>query len=293
MFAKAYELASGFTRPVVISNRFFDGTVDCGCGAFIVVNDEGWIVTVAHLWQSYFAYKEHAKEISDYHEQIRTIEGDPRLGAKKKRKKIGRVKANPKWVTNHSFWWGGDGVQLNDVRPFPEGDLVVGRLEPFDPTSISFYPVFKDPTSNLCPGTSLCKLGFPLHEIDAAFDEANDTFKLAPDALPLPRFPIEGIYTRDVIGGKSKDRRYDIKFLETSSPGLRGQSGGPIFDVRGTVWAVQSKTKHFALGFRPKVKRDGKDVEENQFLNVGWGVHPEVIVPFMRDSGVEFKLSDY
>ena len=43
----------------------------------------------------------------------------------------------------------------------------------------------------------------------------------------------------------------------------------------------------------PKIVRDGKEVEEHQFLNVGLGIHPEVIVLFLRDNGIRFKLSDY
>ena len=158
---------------------------------------------------------------------------------------------------------------------------------------ISVYPVFKDPISNINIGTSLCKLGFPFHEIKASFDDAKNAFELAPGSVPLPLFPIEGIYTRNVIAGRSKDGKYEIKFLETSTPGLRGQSGGPIFDSNGTVWSLQSRTSHFPLGFSPKVKKDGKEVEENQFLNVGWGIHPELIVTFLRDNGVKFRLSDY
>ena len=292
MFAIAYKLASCFTRPVIISTRFFDKTVECGCGAFIVINDEGWIITVAHLWNSHFAFQQHKMEISDYKRQCETVQQDKRLNAKQKRKKIGRLKTNPKWITNHSFWWGHDGVQLKDIKSFPEGDLVIGRLDPFDPKTIKDYPVLKNPTT-LSIGTSLCKLGYPFHKIEASFDEKNNTFKLAPGALPLPRFPIEGIYTRNVIAGKSKDGKYDIKFLETSSPGLRGQSGGPIFDVKGTIWAVQSKTSHFPLGFSPKIKKNGREVEENQFLNVGLGVHPELLVVFLKDSQVKFNLSDY
>lgn len=293
MFANAYKLTSAFTQPVVISTRFFDKTVDCGCGAFIVVNEEGWIITVAHLWESYFAFQQHDKEISAYKRQVEAIQQDQRLDAKQKRKRIGRLKTNPRWITNHSFWWGRDGVQLKDIKPLPDADLVIGRLDPFDPKTITSYSVFKDPASNLDPGTSLCRLGYPFHRIEASFDEANNTFKLAPDALPLPRFPVEGIYTRNVILGKSKDGKYEIKFLETSSPGLRGQSGGPIFDVKGAIWAMQSRTTHFALGFSPKVKKDGKEVEENQFLSVGWGIHPELITAFLSDNGVKFNLSDY
>ncbi|HQN28938.1 MAG TPA: serine protease, partial [Mesotoga sp.] len=76
------------------------------------------------------------------------------------------------------------------------------------------------------------------------------------------------------------------KFIETSSPGLLGQSGGPILDVTGKVWAVQSRTVHLPLGFSPKVRKDGREIEENQFLNVGWGVHVEMIVDAMKSSGI-------
>lgn len=48
--------------------------------------------------------------------------------------------------------------------------------------------------------------------------------------------------------------------------------------MKGTVWAVQSRTVHFPLGFNPKVKHKGKEIGEHQFLNTGWGVHPELIV---------------
>jgi len=294
MFSNAYKLARFFTQPLIISTRFFDKTVKCACGAFIVLNDRGWIVTVAHLWKSHFDFQQHTKEIATYKSQLQAIEQNRKLNPKEKRRRIARLKTNPKWITNHSFWWGRDGVQLKHIKPLPEGDLVIGRLEPFDPKTISTYPVLKNPNSNLNPGTSLCRLGYPFHEIKATFDESTSMFKLARGTLPLPLFPIEGIYTRNVITGKSKDGKYQIKFLETSSPGLRGQSGGSVFDVKGTVWAVQSRTAHFPLGFSPKVKRKSKEeVEEHQFLSVGWGVHPELIVAFLKDNGVKFTLSEY
>ena len=279
-----------FTQPVIISTRFFDGTVECACGCFIVLNEEGWILTVAHLWESNFAFK-HAQEITAYNAQRQAILEDEKLAAKQKRKKMSRLQANPRWITNHSFWWCSDGVVLKDVRGLPEGDLVIGRLEPFDPKKLSAYPVLKDSTSNFYIGTSLCKLGFPFHKIKATFDDAKNMFELAPGSIPLPLFPLEGIYTRNVAAGKSKDGKYELKFLETSTPGLRGQSGGPIFDRNGTVWAMQSKTAHFPLGFGPKIQRGGKEVEENQFLNVGWGVHAELVVAFLRDNGVRFEMS--
>ncbi len=43
------------------------------------------------------------------------------------------------------------------------------------------------------------QVGFPFHSVNADFDEAAGGFRLAPGTLPVPRFPIEGIVTREII----------------------------------------------------------------------------------------------
>lgn len=288
MFANACEKASSFTRPVIVSQRFFDGGVECGCGAFVVLNNEGWIVTVEHLWRSFLASLSHRSAIDSYNLERKKIDDDQHLDARKKHKRFSRLTRNDKWITNHSFWWGKDGVNLQDIRSLPEADLVVARLIPFDASAIQHYPKIKDPNS-MRSGTSLCKLGYPFHEIRASYDESNNAFQLEPGSLPLPRFPIEGIHTRNILSGKSKDGRFNIKFLETSSPGLRGQSGGPIFDSNGSIWAIQSRTNHLPLGFSPKIKKDGKEVVEHQFLNVGVGIHAELLLAFLSEHKIAFE----
>lgn len=293
MFAKAYEIATNFTRPIIVSVRFYDKSVKCIGGAFVVLNDEGWIITARHLFQPYFKFKQDSRKLSTYRKQVETIELEQGLAGKQKNEKLRKVLPNPRWITDVSFWWSWYGVTIKDVRSLPEGDIIVGRLEPFRKTMVEAYPIIKAPSKGLNPGTSLCKLGYPFHEIKASFDDEKNEFKIAPGVLPLPRFPIEGIFTRNVITGQSKDGKYEIKFLETSSPGLKGQSGGPIFDTNGTVWAIQCRTAHLPLGFSPKVKKNSEEVEEHQFLNVGLGVHPELIVTFLADNGITFKLSDY
>ena len=82
------------------------------------------------------------------------------------------------------------------------------------------HPKFKNP-ENISPGTSLCKLGFPFVEVKPTFDVNTQQFDLPPNLLPLPLFPIEGIYTRNLLQGKSADGSMDILYLETSSPGLK------------------------------------------------------------------------
>jgi hypothetical protein len=196
--------------------RFYDKSVDCSGGAFVVLNDGGWIITAHHLLEPYFAFDQHRKELLTYREQVEMIEQDQGLMAKQKNKKLRRLTPNPHWITNVSFWWGRDGVALKDVKALPEGDIVVGRLDPFEKAMVKVYPVIKDPSKGLNPGTSLCKLGYPFHKITASFDEEKSEFKIAPGVLPLPRFPMEGIFTRNVLMGKSRDEKYEIKLLETS-----------------------------------------------------------------------------
>ncbi len=71
MFARAFRMAVRFTRPVVILRRRFDGTIECGCGACVVVNDEGWVATADHLFRSQDESVRHAGEIADHYRRIR------------------------------------------------------------------------------------------------------------------------------------------------------------------------------------------------------------------------------
>ncbi|MFO7881149.1 MAG: serine protease [Kosmotogaceae bacterium] len=257
MFAKAFETAKEFTNPVVTLSRFSDGKVNANCGSFIILNEEGWIITVAHLWQSYFQYKKQ-KENPD--------------------------KEYEKRILNHSFWWGKDGRVLKNVKPFPESDLVIGKLVPFSPNEISGYPKFAE-ESNMNVGTSLCKIGYPFSNIRASFDKGSGSFMM--DAKTLPSlYPIEGIYTRNVTSKAFKEAKRTITFIETSSPGLLGQSGGPIVDINGKLWGIQSRTVHIPLGFSPKIRKNNKIIEENQFLNAGWGIHISDIKEVLSKSNV-------
>jgi len=290
MFAKAYAMASQYTQPLIISTRLFDKTVECALGSFVIINSEGWIATAAHVFQAGTTFQQNAPEIEAYKQQISGIQQDNKLNDRQKKKAIAKTKVNPKWVTNYSLWRGRDDFRIEDVKFLPEADLAIGRLVPFDPNYISEYPTLKNPL-NLLPGTSLCRLGFPFHNVKSTFNENTGGFLLDNGVLPVPRFPIEGIYTRNLMVKPSANGNYNIEFLETSSPGLRGQSGGAIFDVNGTLWSIQSSTQHLYLGFNPKIQTNGKEIEEHQFLNVGWGVHPETLVGFLKENGVNINLS--
>jgi len=208
-------------------------------------------------------------------------EGTP----KDKARGVRSLGANPDWVRNYSLWTGWEGRTVAEFHLLPGADLALGRLEPFDVSLVQSYPVFRDPRE-ITPGRSVCKLGYPFHSVSTTFDERADAFVFAEGAFPMPRFALEGMVTRVRSGAKSSNGSIEIAFLETSTPGLRGHSGGPIFDVEGRLCAIQVHTVHYPLGFSPVVEQGGRRVEEHQFLNVGVGVHAATILSFLDQHGV-------
>jgi len=289
MFSKAFAAAAGFTRPVVISSRTVKGRCSSAVGACIVVNPEGWILTAAHLVETVRKQSEAAQAYRAYLADVRQMDRD-RSSHSAPRKSRLRHLARPgaDSVRDHSVWWGADGAQLVDVQMDPAADLALGRLEPFDPESAPGYPAFKTAGPDYAPGRSLCRIGFPFHEIEPAFDEARGAFVLPKEAVPLPLFAVEGIFSRS-LRVSMPGQGAASEFIETSSPGLQGQSGGPIFDADGAVWALQSHTRHYPLGFRPPVPGGPRGHTAAQFLNVGVGVHAGPIRRFLDRHGVAHR----
>lgn len=279
MFADACEKAAKFTRPLIISTRQMDGKVTSNSGAFVILNREGWIITAGHVFDSFVKFQGDQNKIKEVNDlNMSRGSGSPHNA----------IRTDPEWLTNHSFWWAWDGVRLVEAFVDRQIDICIGRLEPFDPKWVSEYPVFRNPES-LRPGTSLCKLGFPFSQVESDFDEITKAFRIKK-GLPMPFFPMEGMHTRNIARGNSKEGNYEILYVETSSPGLRGQSGGPIFDRDGKIYALQVQTFSMPLGFQPIVEYDGKRVVENQFINTGVGIHVKTIMAMLRDRNVRFQV---
>jgi hypothetical protein len=287
MFAAAYRTASNFTRPVAISTRLADGTIRCGLATFIVVNKEGWILTAAHVLNDQVLLKQHLAEKQQYDVKRAAIAADSSLSPKERKKQNTHLVFNPQWVTNSSFWWCSDTARAQEFQLDPMADVAIARLQNFDTGGISVFPVFKNPAEDPPPGGSLCRLGFPFVEITAKFDEATQRFSLQNFALP-PMFPNDGIHTRTMVAQDPSNKRF-VKFIETSTPGLKGQSGGPLFDVKGEIWGVQVRTAFLDLGFTPKAKEGKKELVEHQFMNVGMASHVQHVIELFRKHGVAYQ----
>lgn len=284
MFRHAYKVAADFTIPVIVSLLYLDGRVECQVGAAVVVNDDGWLLTAAHILEPLSRFHQHQPEVVEQEATVRAILAGP--GSQSARdKKIQQITKGSQLIRTCAYWLGIDGWSVPNWLLFPEADLAVGRLDGFDAAQVAGYPTFQ--TGDVDPGVSLCRLGYPFYEVNATYDDATNQFTFAPNTLPVPRFPSEGILTRVRVNALAITLPVQPSFIETSSAGLRGQSGGPIFDVDGHIWGIQSSTAHLPLGFNPEVGfAGGKRVTEHQFMNVGIGASSETVLAFLHQHGV-------
>jgi hypothetical protein len=280
MFRDAYGIASKFTYPIIVSWRTVSGTCSAGLGAYVIVNEDGWIATAGHVLKQLMDLMQNTERVKNHTSNEAAIRNDKALDDKERRrrlKELGHIK--PEDISHSSVLFGGS--------PTATSISNVTIVEGFVPNANQIYPVFKDPSKGLeSGGVSLCKLGYPFHSIQPTFNDKEQRFELPKEALPVPLFPIEGILTRiaNVVVTNAADPGIPLKWVETSSPGLRGQSGGPTFDKNAVIWAIQCQTSHFDLGFNSSVK---------QFFNVGLGVHPETMFNVFDRNAVKYKVSDY
>lgn len=257
-------------------------------GTFILINNQGWALTAAHVVADVLTAKEHAKAVEGYYKQIEAIEKDDSKSKGKKFHLINQLKPSKDWIINHSVWWAGDELQFEIMHFDTDCDLAIAKLVgPVEKLGVTNYPIFAKPDPDISQGTSLCRLGFPFHELKVSFDEAKGSFCINNLPPSLATFPNDGICTRHVIMQAPDGKQ--IHFLETSSAGLRGQSGGPIFDVSGNVWALQSRTASLSLGFAPKIKEGNREITEHQFMHTGWGTHVFHIRSLLEQFGISFQ----
>lgn len=305
MFRSAVAEAAKFTYPIVMSRKLFHGGCTAGNGAFVVVNDEGWIVTAAHIMRQVKQLVSDEAAARAHEKRAADIRADTSLDHKARSRELSRLGRLANDSTDRAaVWWGGLGTGVTNVaeapgfseKPNQAGmDLAIGRLIDFDKTKVAGYPKFKIPSAGYAAGAALCKLGFPFFEVTPTFDQAASAFLYPQGALPPQMFPIEGILTRiqtvQVVdkAGNILQSQFPLTNIETSSPGLRGQSGGPMFDVDGAVWALQCFTSHTPLGFSPTVKIAGKDHVEHQFINLGVGPASTTIADLLTTVGVRFE----
>ena len=276
MFVDAINMATAFTSPYVGLRRRANGEVFSTIGTFIVVNADGWILTSGHIVDEIQSC--HGIEAGEA--SMETVAEEQRAGM----------------VSEHLELWAlpgfaESGLRLAEAHVNRIADIGLCRLDRFDPASVRRYPVFRDSArAPVEQGMSVCRLGFPFVEMPATFDESRGEFDLSSGSFPMPRFALDGMVSR-FNRHFADDAASSALFIETSTPGLRGQSGGPLLDVEGRVCGIQSHTSHLDLGFDAQYFIEGEIVLERQFLNVGVATHVDEVRALLDRVGVSHLVA--
>ena len=237
MFVDAIETVAAFTRAIhSIHRNYASTTIYLGAATLFFVNSDGWALTCSHVSKQLQLGEELAKKYKAFKDELASRQGEKT--EKKLRKELERKYGYSKRTTvelHNRFINCVEGKLNIEARLHETADLALLKFDSFERLLCAKFPVFPKDTSGLKQGKSLCRLGFPFPEFtNFTYDKANDTIRWTQSGrLDTPRFPIEGMVTRHVV-----DNTGAVVAFEISTPGLRGQSGGPAFDVDGKVWGM-------------------------------------------------------
>ena len=291
MFVTAIEVAGGFTRAIhTIIRTWGSDKVIAGSATLFFINAEGWALTCAHVARQFADGQAVAERFAAFKtERSQIAPGrNQRNAINQLERKYGYKPGDA--VELYTSLMGCIEGNLNlDVKMHPTLDVALLKFNGHSRILCENYPVFGRDSTALKQGLSICRLGFPFPEFNNfAYDAVTDTIGWTESGQQLtPRFPIDGMVTRHVANTAG-----EIIAFELSTPGIRGQSGGPAFDTEGRVWGMQSLTKHLDLDFDVdvEVQRGAKTrrVQDSAFLHVGGCIHIDALKDFMREHGVKF-----
>lgn len=194
MFQTAIKKAMEFTHPVVVTYQRENGDTGSSIGTCIILNNEGWVLTVSHIVETMMSIENEIEAFNAYKAKVSEINSDSSLNRAERNKKLRSLDRPPKNpVANYSSWWGQDGWNIEQYHGLKIADIALGKISGYESSFVTSYPVFKNPDVNFDPGINLCKLGFPFNSIKPEFDENNNRFILPPSATPMRVMLISGV----------------------------------------------------------------------------------------------------
>ena len=291
MFAQAIETAAKYTRAIHSISRNYKSTiVHPGTASLFFINSSGWALTCGHVADQIAAGEALARNAEAFKKELSALQGTQKQKnlLKNLENKYKYSKKTPFELHNRFMNCVEGNLSFKCIK-HKKYDVALIQFENFSQLVCDTFPIFPADTSMLQPGKFLCRLGFPFPEFtDYKYDVDNERLVWADSGRHAnPLFPIEGMITRRVL-----DNEGSIFAFELSTPGLRGQSGGPAFDAEGTVWGMQFGTAHLDLNFDvdQEVMRDGlkKHITDSAFLHVGLCIHIDVLKSFLKENDVAF-----
>lgn len=291
MFSDAIDSTSRFTRPVHTILRTYQGkSVIPGAATLFFVNEDGYAVTCKHVIESLAPADQLNQAYARFRTERNAIGQDGKAKARLKGLEL-KYNYNPESViqVKNTFVDCVDSVSGFTWYLHPRYDLAILKFNDYKNIRYAGYARFLKDSSAIRQGMYLCRLGFPFPEFtNFRYNETTDDIEWTTTGVQAsPRFPIEGMVTR-FLGDENR-----IFGIELSTPGLRGQSGGPLFDDKGVVYGMQFSTKHLHLGFDIVDKEiltnnRVKKVSDYSFLHLGQCIHVDIIKEFLRENSVKF-----
>jgi hypothetical protein len=296
MFTHAIERVLQFTRPLHSISRTYGGLLLPGSSTFYFVNDNGAAITCKHVLDTILGADNINRHYNDFKAERNRIPNDGKykirlqaLETKYKYAKETTIQLKNNFL--NSF----DKITEIVTHAHPTADLAILEFKGFTRTYYSGHANFIKDSSKIKQGKSLCRIGFPFPEFNNfKYNEHIDDIEWTNTGNPnSPSFPIDGIVTR-FLGNPDGS---GITGIEMSTPGLRGQSGGPLFDVHGLVAGMQFATNHLHLGFDIKdreITSEGRKtkVSNYPFLHTGLCIHASVIKAFLSEHHIAFTETE-
>jgi hypothetical protein len=294
MFVDAVEKVDQFTRPIHFIFRYYTGSdVVPGTATLFFVNDEGFAVTCRHVARQILHANSIYENYQKFRGELRKFEKDPGFETQRRLLETQyKISDNNPIRILYYFSQCFSIYKALTIHLHPTQDLAIIQFRDFDTKLYQGHATFLQDSRLVKQGRYLCRLGYPFPEFtNYRYNKISGDIEWVKEGkVKTPSFPIDGIITRHI--GVSNE----VTGIEMSTPGLRGQSGGPLFDQNGFIYGMQSSTRHLHLGFdqvNREVVSDGhrKRVSNYPFLNVGQCVHVDVIKQFLRDKKINFHES--
>lgn len=285
MFVKAIKDSISFTKQLRTIHRTYGSKdVHKTASTLMVINQDGWLLTAKHVAQNFnlanilnkrYQDFQHAKKDSvlSQAEIENQFKYKPGVPIQLKNQFYGVFKGTP------------SGIKVIFHKTL---DLALVKIEGDVDMLTNEYPLFSE--NEVEVGMMLCKLGYPFSEYTCvAYDAIQDDIVFTQTGKQSsPYFPLDGMVTRKIGNGEK------VIGFEMSTPGIKGQSGGPVFDEQGVIYGMQSGTKSHDLDLRMKKSIqtiDGPvDHTTYAFMNVGVVISSREIIAFLEENSVKHRV---
>lgn len=295
MFTAAIETVASFTRPIHSILRTYGGRqVVPSSATLFFVNDQGYAVTCRHVVDLLLSSETINRQYSLFKDERNSLPTNSNVKSHISALEVKYNYTPDSYVeVRNNFLDCVDTMNGFTCQLHPTYDLAILKFNGFSRPLYTGHARFLKDGSSIKQGKMLCRLGFPFPEFtNYRYNEAADQIEWTQQGMAQsPRFPLEGMVTRflgDATG---------VVGIELSTPGLRGQSGGPLFDSNGVVYGMQFSTRHLHLGFDlvdKEIRIDNKlqKVTDYSFIHLGQCIHVDVIKRFLKEKNVSFTEAD-